>query len=411
MDAGGLWDRLAARSRPSGALAAIENPRVIVGMAFVFTLGSLPGVAILAALFFWFGEPSSGWVQVALGVSYIAGWFVFVATGSTRYVYVLLAAVSLVAIILVHLMMGGYSNSGAILMWGIPMVTVAVLLLERNEVLVLGGSVLVLAIVFGFLETALRASRPAPDPVLPAVLFPTAIVLVVLTVVPVISMLVGRLSFERERAEDLLLNVLPAEVAVELKETGATATRTFDSISVLFADIVGFTPMVAEMEAKDMVEQLNEIFTRFDALSAEYGCEKIRTIGDAYMVAAGVPTPRDDHAVVIASLALDMLAYSHTTPLSFRFGISSGPVVAGVVGASKFQYDIWGDTVNTASRMESHGEPGRIHIAEATHQLVRNDFETTPRGSVRIKGKGEMSTWYLGPAHKMGIPNHSLRHT
>ena len=403
MDAEGLWDRLAARSKPSGALAAIENPRVIVGMAFVWTLGSLPGVAMLAALFFWFGEPSSGWVQVGLGVSYVAAWFVFVATGSTRRTYLLLAVVSLIAIALVHLMMGGFANSGSILMWGIPMATVAVLLLERKEVLVLGGSIVVLAVVFGFLESTLRASRPAPDPILPAVLFPAAIVMVVVTVVPVISLLVGRLSFERERAEDLLLNVLPAEVASELKETGATATRKFDSISVLFADIVGFTPMAAEMEPEDMVDRLNELFTRFDTLSAEHGCEKIRTIGDAYMVAAGVPAPRDDHAVAIASMALDMLAYSRTTPLKLRFGISSGPVVAGVVGTSKFQYDIWGDTVNTASRMESHGEPGTIQISEATYQLIKHDFEATPRGTIQIKGKGDMSTWYLGPAHNMGI--------
>ena len=402
MDTDGFWDRLAARSEPSGALVAIENPLVIVRMAFVWTVGSLPGVAALAALFFWFGEPMAGWVQVGLAVSYVIAWFLFVATGSTRGTFILLSVVSLIGITLVHLTMGGYANSGAILVWGIPITTVAVLLLKRSEALALGGFVAVLAIVFGFLEQGLRTSRSAPDPTLPAVLFPAALVMVIILVIPVIGLLVGRLSFERERAEALLLNVLPAEVAIELKETGATETRKFDSISVLFADIVGFTPMAAQMEPKDMVEQLNEIFTHFDALSAEYGCEKIRTIGDAYMVAAGVPTPREDHAIVIASMALDMLAYAATTPLRFRLGINSGPAVAGVVGTSKFQYDIWGDTVNTASRMESHGEPGRIQIAEGTYELIKNNFETTPRGPIQIKGKGNMSTWYLGPAHDRG---------
>jgi guanylate cyclase len=294
--------------------------------------------------------------------------------------------------------MGGYANSGAILMWGIPMTTVAVLLLNRREALVVGGTIAALAIVFGFLEQTLQASRPPPDPTLPAVLFPYTLVAVIVLVVPVISLLVSRLSFERERAEGLLLNVLPAEVASELKETGATVTRRFSSISVLFADIVGFTPMSAEMEPNEVVDQLNEVFSHFDALAVQYGCEKIRTIGDAYMVAAGVPTPTEDHAHAISSMALEMLEYARTTPLSFRLGINSGPAVAGVVGTSKFQYDIWGDTVNTASRMESHGEPDRIQITETTYRLIRDSFETTLRGPIQVKGKGSLTTWYLdGP--------------
>ena len=166
-------------------------------------------------------------------------------------------------------------------------------------------------------------------------------------------------------------------------------------ISVLFADIVGFTPMSAEMEPNEMVDQLNEVFSHFDALAVHHGCEKIRTIGDAYMVAAGVPTPTEDHAQAISAMALEMLAYARTTPLSFRLGINSGPVVAGVVGTSKFQYDIWGDTVNTASRMESHGEPDRIQITEATYQLIKDTFETTPRGHIEVKGKGSLPTWFL----------------
>ena len=398
MDQEGFWDRLAARTQPSGALVAMENPRVIVRMAFVWTLGSLPGVAALTALFFWFDEPVAGWAQVGLALFYVVAWFLYVATGSTRGVFILLSVSSVIAVVVVHLAMGGYANSGAILMWGIPMAIVAVLLLERAEALGLAGIIAVLAIVFGFVEQALQASRPAPDPTLPAVLFTMAVVMVLLLVVPVIAVLVGRLSFERERAEELLLNVLPLEVADELKETGATETRRFDSISVLFADIVGFTPIAAEMEPKEMVDQLNEVFTHFDMLAEQYGCEKIRTIGDAYMVASGVPTPREDHAVAIASMALDMLAYAESTPLTFRLGINSGPAIAGVVGTSKFQYDIWGDTVNTASRMESHGEAGHIQIAEGTYQLIKDDFETTPRGPIQVKGKGSLLTWYLGPA-------------
>ncbi len=397
-----FWDRLAVRTVPSGALVAMEDPRFIVRMAFVWTLGSIPGLAIFAAVFFWFEEPVAGWADVAMALSYVVAWFLFVSTGSTRRTYILLSVASLVGTAVVHLSLGGYANSGAILMWGIPMTTVAVLLLRRWEAVVVGGSVAALAIVFGFLEQTLQASRPAPDPTLPALLFPYNIVAVVVLVMPVIGLLVGRLSFERERAGGLLLNVLPAEVASELKETGATQTREYPSISVLFADIVGFTPMSAEMEPNEMVDQLNEVFSRFDALAAQFGCEKIRTIGDAYMVAAGVPTPREDHAQAISSMALEMLDYARTTPLSFRLGINSGPVVAGVVGTSKFQYDIWGDTVNTASRMESHGEPDRIQITEATYQLIRDDFKTTLRGQIEVKGKGSLTTWYLDGVSEQG---------
>lgn len=217
----GFWDRLAARTVPSGALVAMENPRTIVRMALVWTLGSIPGVGVLATLFFWFGEPAAGWAQVGMALFYAVAWVFFVATGSTRGTFILLAGVSVVGVAVVHVSMGGFANSGAVLMWGIPMTTVAVLLLKRWEALVVGVSVAALAVVFGFLEQTLQASRSSPDPTLPAVLFPTSVVMVIILVVPVIGLLVSRLSFERERAESLLLNVLPAEVASELKETEA----------------------------------------------------------------------------------------------------------------------------------------------------------------------------------------------
>lgn len=390
-----LWDRLAVRVKPSGILVAMENPRTIVRMAFVWTLGSLPGIAALATLFFWFEEPFAGWVQIGMGSFYVIGWVAFATTGSTRVTWIILSGASLIGIVVVHVSLGGYANSGALLMWGIPMTTVGVLLLSRPEALAMGVTIGSLAVVFGFLEPTLRSNRPPPDPTLPALVFSANVVLVLILAVPMIALLMSRLSFERERAEALLLNVLPAEVATELKETGGTRTRQFSSISVLFADIVGFTPMAAAMEPSDMVDQLNEVFSHFDALATRYGCEKIRTIGDAYMVAAGVPTPTDDHAEVICSMALEMLEYAESTSLTFRIGINSGPVVAGVVGTSKFQYDIWGDTVNTASRMESHGEPGRIQIAEETYRLVDDRFDATPRGPISVKGKGDLNTWFL----------------
>lgn len=186
-----------------------------------------------------------------------------------------------------------------------------------------------------------------------------------------------------------------------MKQRGEIPARRFEAISVLFADAAGFTPISAEMDPEAVVGMLDEVFSRFDTLADKYGCEKIRTIGDAYMVACGVPVPRPDHADALASLALEMLDYANRGPLRFRIGINSGPVVAGVIGRQKFQYDVWGDTVNTASRMESHGEPGKIQISEATYKLIKDRFLCTPHGPIEVKGKGTLNTWYLEGAGKL----------
>lgn len=213
---------------------------------------------------------------------------------------------------------------------------------------------------------------------------------------------------ERARANRLLLNVLPAQIAPRLKESDATIAEHFESASVLFADIVGSTPLFAELDATEAVDWLNEVFSMFDALTEEYGLEKIRTIGDNYMVAAGVPTPRDDHASAIARLGLDMIDGLEEIParngrrLQFRIGISSGPMVGGVIGTHKFHYDVWGDTVNIASRMESHGEVGRVQITDATYELLGPEFECEPRGVVDIKGKGPMRTWFVARRNGAG---------
>lgn len=209
------------------------------------------------------------------------------------------------------------------------------------------------------------------------------------------------LAVEQERSERLLLNVLPKDIAATLKAGERTIADHFDGASVLFADLEGFTPLSAEMAPVEMVELLNEIYSNFDALVEKYDLEKIRTIGDNYMVASGVPRRRPDHAQALARLALDMCAYLDTRPsqngrqISFRMGINSGPVIAGVIGRKKFAYDLWGDTVNTASRMESHGVGGKIQITRATYELLKDEFSCVPRGTMSVKGKGELDTWFL----------------
>jgi adenylate cyclase len=206
---------------------------------------------------------------------------------------------------------------------------------------------------------------------------------------------------ERERANNLLLNVLPKEIAPILKANRETIADFYQSASVLFADLVGSTPLFSDLEPAEAVDWLNEVFSMFDRLVEKYDLEKIRTIGDNYMVASGVPTPRPDHAQAIASLALDMIEGLEELPsrngrkMEFRLGINSGSLVAGVIGKTKFHYDVWGDAVNVAARMESHGEPGRIQIGKETFEIIKNDFNCIPRGLIEVKGKGSMETWFL----------------
>jgi class 3 adenylate cyclase/HAMP domain-containing protein len=209
------------------------------------------------------------------------------------------------------------------------------------------------------------------------------------------------LSAEKQTSERLLLNVLPAPIAERLKAGEDTIVDRFEAVTVLFADIVGFTSLSSKVPPEQLVGMLNELFSAFDKLAEKHGLEKIKTIGDAYMVVAGIPMPIANHAHAIAHMALDMLiviedfAKKHESDLTCRVGVHTGPVVAGVIGQKKFIYDLWGDTVNTASRMESHGVPGRIHVTATTYALLSDTFELEPRDPIEIKGKGRMQTYLI----------------
>jgi guanylate cyclase len=216
----------------------------------------------------------------------------------------------------------------------------------------------------------------------------------------ILAFFVRRFEEERARSERLLRNVLPETIADRLKAGEGTIAERHPEVTVLFADLAGFTGHAAAMSPEAVVGVLDDIFTRFDALATAEGLEKIKTIGDAYMVAGGVPEPRPDHAEAVARVALGMLdavaAGRETHPwLEVRIGIESGPVVAGVIGRSKFIYDLWGDTVNVASRMESHGVPGAIQVGPVASAALAGAFLLEPRGSVDIKGKGVMATTLL----------------
>jgi class 3 adenylate cyclase len=216
-----------------------------------------------------------------------------------------------------------------------------------------------------------------------------------------LSRAAAELAIESQKSERLLLNVLPAAIAARLKEDQKPIADGFGNVTVLFADIVGFTQLSASLPPHALVQLLNGVFSEFDQAAERLGLEKIKTIGDAYMVAGGLPSPRPDHAIAVADMALCMreivgrYAGKNGAALRLRVGIHSGPVVAGVIGARKFIYDLWGDTVNTASRMESHGLPDEIQVSEATHDLLVAHFRLTARGPIEIKGLGPMPTWFL----------------
>ncbi|MEB3292964.1 MAG: adenylate/guanylate cyclase domain-containing protein [Synechococcales bacterium] len=209
------------------------------------------------------------------------------------------------------------------------------------------------------------------------------------------------IAYEQRKSENLLLNILPYKIAALLKNQHQTIAQEYEDVSILFADIVNFTPLSEQLSPTELVGLLDELFSQFDRLVEKYDLEKIKTIGDCYMVASGVPTPRSDHAEALVELALEMrnsiqqFVTQYGYDVNLRMGIHSGSVVAGVIGRKKFLYDLWGDTVNTASRMESHSIPGCIQISRQTYELLSARFVCQSQGKIPIKGKGDMEVWHV----------------
>lgn len=312
-------------------------------------------------------------------------------------VFHFLMAGNFVVLIAMTALFGGFAESGANFVWGFAAMLAAVAVFRDHR-----SVAWLVAYVVLLIGTEAVVSNFEPRYELEDANIQSAVTVSVVAVFVFIVLL----SFIRQRDElqkqsdDLLRNVLPDEIAERLKASGDMIADHFDGASILFADVVGFTPMSAGMTPAEIVGLLNEVFSVFDDLVEQRGLEKIKTVGDEYMVAAGVPQPRSDHAHALADLALAMRDYvaSHRVMgrmLAFRIGINSGPVVAGIIGRKKFSYDLWGDAVNMASRMESHGEPGKIQISATTHALLGDAYICNDRGTIDVKGKGKVPVWYL----------------
>jgi adenylate cyclase len=297
--------------------------------------------------------------------------------------------------------LGGFENSSAVCLWAVTAPLGALLFVGARQATPWFVAFAGLVVLSAAIDTPLSNHA---DP-LPHGVVITFFALNILGVAATVFALLQYFVRERERAlaesERLLLNVLPPPVAARLKKQAGIIADDCPAVTVLFADIVGFTPLAERLSAAELVELLDRVFARWDAVAAQHGVEKIKTIGDAYMVAGGIPLARGDHAEAVAETALAMgpelaqCASETGLPLEVRIGIDSGEVVAGVIGRSKFIYDLWGDTVNTASRMESHAAPGTIQVTERAYERLRHRYAFRSRGIVDVKGKGPMPCYQL----------------
>jgi guanylate cyclase len=367
-------------------------------LAVVLCAGTLPFTVLWSGIYLLAGVPTAAAIPAFYSVFTLVNTAFFARTRNLRAYRFTQLLLILILPWLVPIALGGFSESSVVIVWA-ALCPLGSLLLEepRRTLLWIVGFVALLVV------TALLQPHLAPTD-LPDAFVTWFFVLNVGSVVAIVFGLlhyfVGRRNFFQERSEMLLLNILPKEISEALKAEPRTIAANFDAASILFADVVEFTPIAATMTPLSLVDLLNEVFQCFDALVDKYGLEKIKTIGDCYMVAAGVPRPRADHAQALVNLALDMQAEVGRRTfggrrLAFRIGINSGPVVAGVIGRKKFSYDLWGEAVNMASRMESHGQSGVIQISRNTFDLVGGEFDCEARGLIDVKGAGRVETWQV----------------
>jgi adenylate cyclase len=367
----------------------------------VVCLGAAVAGVVWAVIYTALGKPLSGLIPLGISLAVVPIFARFVAAKRLGLLPLPFLGLGILLPLLLQLSLGGYVHGSAVVMWAFMAPLFALLLRPARE------TGIWLAAFFAALVVAAALDATVQNLVSP---LPRDAILVLfgLNIAGIGSLTFLALSYFRRqrdaaerRSERLLLNVLPEPIAVRLKRGEEPIADHHDEISVLFADLAGFTVRSAQESPAATVALLNEVFSAFDELVGRYGLEKIRTIGDSYMVSAGAPIKRPDHAQAICALALDLqgavvrLNADHGWDLSFRIGINCGPAAGGIVGREKFHYDLWGDTVNVASRMESHGLPDQIQVTEALYEKAKGEFAFTRRGYVEVKGKGPTLTYLV----------------
>jgi adenylate cyclase len=357
-------------------------------------------VGTFAVLGLW----ASAAIPFAYQVATVLGIGTFARSGRYRLFRRSQLLMSLVLPFALQWSLGGFRNGSAVCLWAFASPLGALLFVGTRQARPWLAAFAGLVVLSGALDPALAARAPHIPGGVVVTFFVLNVVGVTGSAYVLLEYFVRAREREQARSERLLLNVLPAPVAARLKQGDGIIADACGEVTVLFADIVDFTPLSERLAAPDLVAVLDQVFARWDRLAARHGVEKIKTIGDAYMVAGGLPAPRTDHAEAVAEMALAMgpelarVATDTGLPLRVRVGMDTGPVVAGVIGRAKFIYDLWGDTVNTASRMESHALPGTVQVTRRTYDRLRERYELQARGTVEIKGKGPMTPYILvGP--------------
>jgi len=347
------------------------------------------------------GLPVSAAIPFTYQVVSIASLAVFARSKDYRFFRASQLALIFVLPFLLQWSLGGYVASSAVSLWALVGAFGAMFFYSARQAIPWFVAFLVLTGLSGLLEPIV-ATNPAPIPsAIHTAFFVLNISGVALTAYLLLQYAVRARDAALASSERLLLNILPKTIADRLKREEGRIAEAHEDVTVLFADVVDFTPFVERTEPARVVAVLDEIFSAFDRLAERHGLEKIKTIGDAYMVVAGLPVPRADHVEAMAEMALEMqadlgrLCEPLGLDLAIRIGMDTGPVIAGVIGRHKFIYDLWGDTVNTASRMESSGLPGRIQVTSATYERLRHRYRFEERGEIEVKGKGRLKAYIL----------------
>jgi adenylate cyclase len=410
------------RSRTGGI------PRLVERLAFVGVVASdsdeirvqkvtltLAAVTVSVFAIIWVGTyialglPVSAAIPFTYQLVSIASLAVFARTKDYRFFRFSQLFLIILLPFLLQWSLGGYVASSAVSLWALEGAFGALFFYNARQAIPWFLLFVALTVISGFAEPLVAQHAAAIPTAVRDAFFALNVVGVSVTAYLLLQYAVRTRDAALASSERLLLNVLPRTIAERLKRESGIIAESHDDVTVLFADVVDFTPFTERTAPERVVGVLDEIFSAFDALAERLGVEKIKTIGDAYMVVAGLPDPRPDHAAVGAEMALAMqagvgrLCTALNLDLAIRIGMQSGPVIAGVIGRRKFIYDLWGDTVNTASRMESSGLPGRIQVTEAVYERLRSTYDFEARGEVEVKGKGRLRTYFLIGPHSPGV--------
>ena len=388
-----LTDRVAAYTRLGRDPGDEADVAVRKQTLTIATIGVTGLATVWSAIYLVLGLPQAAAIPFAYQVISVASLAVFARSRRFAWFAASQLALMLVLPFALQWTLGGFGNSSAVGLWSLVSAFGAVYLFETRRAVPWFVGFIGLVIVSGLLDPALaRGAPPIPDAVRTA-FYVLNVFGVALVTYLALQYFVRQSEAARAATERLLLNILPRRIAERLRTGSEIIVDAHPAVTVLFADVVDFTPFAERAGPQAVVELLDGLFSAFDELAERHGLEKIKTIGDAYMVVGGLPDPRPDHAEAVADMALEMLevAARWTTqdgPVRLRIGVDSGPVIAGVIGRRKFIYDLWGDTVNTASRMESHGEPGLVQLSPRAAGVLAEAFVVETRGAIRVKGKG-----------------------